>query len=152
MNRSKAQPTCHSCAPIGVLFHTSSNTRSSHSKKNRQQSTNSILPEFLLSENSHIVEQPSSRRCCGKPLTLYPSSRGSQHSHSSSVGAHLQVVPNDLNHCRAVRGHRNRRERGFDPRTSGLWAQHASTAPLCSLISGKNCVLAMTKRQECRTK
>ena len=22
-------------------------------------------------------------------------------------------------------------ERGFDPRTSGLWAQHASTAPLC---------------------
>ena len=23
-------------------------------------------------------------------------------------------------------------ERGFDPRTSGLWAQHASTAPLCS--------------------
>ena len=24
-------------------------------------------------------------------------------------------------------------ERGFDPRTSGLWAQHASTAPLCYL-------------------
>ena len=24
-------------------------------------------------------------------------------------------------------------ERGFDPRTSGLWAQHASTAPLCCL-------------------
>ena len=24
-------------------------------------------------------------------------------------------------------------ERGFDPRTSGLWAQHASTAPLCFL-------------------
>ena len=24
-------------------------------------------------------------------------------------------------------------ERGFDPRTSGLWAQHASTAPLCSI-------------------
>ena len=22
-------------------------------------------------------------------------------------------------------------ERGFDPRTPGLWAQHASTAPLC---------------------
>ena len=22
-------------------------------------------------------------------------------------------------------------EQGFDPRTSGLWAQHASTAPLC---------------------
>ena len=22
-------------------------------------------------------------------------------------------------------------EHGFDPRTSGLWAQHASTAPLC---------------------
>lgn len=25
----------------------------------------------------------------------------------------------------------NLAERGFDPRTSGLWAQHASTAPLC---------------------
>ena len=25
-------------------------------------------------------------------------------------------------------------ERGFDPRTSGLWEQHASTAPLCLLI------------------
>ena len=24
-------------------------------------------------------------------------------------------------------------ERGFDPRTSGLWAQHASTAPLCCI-------------------
>ena len=27
---------------------------------------------------------------------------------------------------------KNLAERGFDPRTSGLWAQHASTAPLCS--------------------
>ena len=27
-------------------------------------------------------------------------------------------------------------ERGFDPRTSGLWAQHASTAPLCYLQHG----------------
>ena len=26
---------------------------------------------------------------------------------------------------------KNIAERGFDPRTSGLWAQHASTAPLC---------------------
>ena len=25
-------------------------------------------------------------------------------------------------------------ERSFDLRTSGLWAQHASTAPLCSLM------------------
>ncbi|KNC26999.1 hypothetical protein FF38_02305 [Lucilia cuprina] len=25
----------------------------------------------------------------------------------------------------------SRTEQGFDPRTSGLWAQHASTAPLC---------------------
>ncbi len=25
-------------------------------------------------------------------------------------------------------------ERGFDPRTSGLWAQHASAAPLCSIV------------------
>ena len=28
---------------------------------------------------------------------------------------------------------KNLAERGFDPRTSGLWAQHASTAPLCYL-------------------
>ena len=28
---------------------------------------------------------------------------------------------------------KNIAERGFDPRTSGLWAQHASTAPLCLL-------------------
>ena len=26
-------------------------------------------------------------------------------------------------------------ERGFDPRTSGLWAQHATTAPLCFYMS-----------------
>ena len=26
-------------------------------------------------------------------------------------------------------------ERGFDPRTSGLWAQHASAAPLCCVIT-----------------
>ena len=32
----------------------------------------------------------------------------------------------------------NLAERGFDPRTSGLWAQHASTAPLCcAAASGK---------------
>ena len=27
-------------------------------------------------------------------------------------------------------------ERSFDLRTSGLWAQHASTAPLCSFTDG----------------
>ena len=30
-----------------------------------------------------------------------------------------------------VKEGKNLAERGFDPRTSGLWAQHASTAPLC---------------------
>ena len=29
-------------------------------------------------------------------------------------------------------------ERGFDPRTSGLWAQHASTAPLCCCATNAN--------------
>ena len=29
-------------------------------------------------------------------------------------------------------------ERGFDPRTSGLWAQHASAAPLCFSFPGPN--------------
>ncbi len=28
-------------------------------------------------------------------------------------------------------------ERSFDLRTSGLWAQHASTAPLCYLVRGR---------------
>ena len=33
-------------------------------------------------------------------------------------------------------------ERGFDPRTSGLWAQHAPTAPLCWMVveQGSKCV------------
>ena len=33
---------------------------------------------------------------------------------------------------RVVWAKKNLAERGFDPRTSGLWAQHASAAPLCS--------------------
>ena len=36
-------------------------------------------------------------------------------------------------------------ERSFDLRTSGLWAQHASTAPLCSLSK------MMFVRREIRT-
>jgi hypothetical protein len=32
----------------------------------------------------------------------------------------------------SIASFKNLAERGFDPRTSGLWAQHASTAPLCS--------------------
>jgi hypothetical protein len=46
----------------------------------------------------------------------------------------LQVLQN----CHVKVRHNNTEkrivaERGFDPRTSGLWAQHASTAPLCSI-------------------
>lgn len=37
-------------------------------------------------------------------------------------------------------------ERGFDPRTSGLWAQHASTAPLCSLLSASEKMLIVYDR------
>lgn len=40
-------------------------------------------------------------------------------------------------------------ERGFDPRTSGLWAQHASTAPLCYytiIRSIKNGMVVLTIR------
>ena len=33
-------------------------------------------------------------------------------------------------------------EHGFDPRTSGLWAQHASTAPLCCRARGDPVSLA----------
>ena len=32
-------------------------------------------------------------------------------------------------------------ERGFDPRTSGLWAQHATTAPLCWRYFFESCVM-----------
>ena len=38
-----------------------------------------------------------------------------------------------LNLLRFAREKKSIAERGFDPRTSGLWAQHASTAPLCYL-------------------
>ncbi len=34
---------------------------------------------------------------------------------------------------------KNLAEDGFDPSTSGLWAQHAPTAPLCWLVH--NCVV-----------
>ena len=30
-------------------------------------------------------------------------------------------------------------ENGFDPSTSGLWAQHASTAPLCFACELRTC-------------
>ena len=32
---------------------------------------------------------------------------------------------------RVIKEKQNVAERGFDPGTSGLWAQHASTAPFC---------------------
>ena len=42
-----------------------------------------------------------------------------------TTGSETQNLQNKL------RKKKNIAERGFDPRTSGLWAQHASTAPLC---------------------
>ncbi|KRY20622.1 hypothetical protein T12_6564 [Trichinella patagoniensis] len=42
-------------------------------------------------------------------------------------------------------------ERGFDPRTSGLWAQHASSAPLCCCITiRQNNGNEMSKKQDCQ--
>ena len=46
-----------------------------------------------------------------------------------TTGSETQNLQNKL------RKKKNIAERGFDPRTSGLWAQHASTAPLCYLRS-----------------
>ena len=43
-------------------------------------------------------------------------------------GAFLRNYDNKRNQTRKEK---SLAERGFDPRTSGLWAQHASTAPLC---------------------
>ena len=43
-------------------------------------------------------------------------------------------------------------EQGFDPRTSGLWAQHASTAPLCftcypqNAIYGSRRIMSVSKK------
>ena len=41
------------------------------------------------------------------------------------------IDPNNHIQLLVVDGDKILAERGFDPRTSGLWAQHASTAPLC---------------------
>ena len=43
-------------------------------------------------------------------------------------------------------------ERGFDPRTSGLWAQHASTAPLCYLRSREVLPSCITRSRHCLCK
>ena len=43
-------------------------------------------------------------------------------------------------------------ERGFDPRTSGLWAQHASTAPLCYLRSREVIPTCITRSRHCLCK
>ncbi len=45
-----------------------------------------------------------------------------QHNTAPTQTKHLNIV---------LAGTKDLAERGFDPRTSGLWAQHASTAPLC---------------------
>ena len=39
-------------------------------------------------------------------------------------------------------------ERGFDPRTSGLWAQHASTAPLCFTYYPQNAIYGSRQNYE----
>ena len=40
-------------------------------------------------------------------------------------------------------------ERSFDLRTSGLWAQHASTAPLCFMLKGFDLKLALYINFQC---
>ena len=37
-------------------------------------------------------------------------------------------------------------ENGFDPPTSGLWAQHASTAPLCFVVIGTTSIVTVVTR------
>ena len=43
----------------------------------------------------------------------------------SEIGIHEHIT---IKNCKISLA-----DRGFDPRTSGLWAQHASTAPICYL-------------------
>ena len=41
---------------------------------------------------------------------------------------------------------KNLAENGFDPPTSGLWAQHASTAPLCFVVIGTTSIVTVVSR------
>ena len=49
--------------------------------------------------------------------------------HTSNVRRSLKL--GECDSISNLEGKKTLAERGFDPRTSGLWAQHASTAPLC---------------------
>ena len=51
--------------------------------------------------------------------------------HTSNVRRSLKL--GECDSISNLEGKKTLAERGFDPRTSGLWAQHASTAPLCYL-------------------
>ena len=49
--------------------------------------------------------------------------------HTSNVRRSLKL--GECDSISNLEGKKTLAERGFDPRTSGLWAQHASTAPRC---------------------
>ena len=52
----------------------------------------------------------------------------------------FSVGPRESNYCQKINTRKELAERSFDLRTSGLWAQHASTAPLCSTFKCKTWV------------
>ena len=61
-----------------------------------------------------------------------------------------KMITNSTRSCRRFCARREIAERGFDPRTSGLWAQHASTAPLCCVLERLQLLCAMRRfRNRC---
>ena len=77
-------------------------------------------------------------------LLLLCSSTFKEGRKTFQVGKSTQkkIFPHDWkrNSPKYVKKKKNIAERGFDPRTSGLWAQHASTAPLCCLLRNVACL------------
>ena len=68
--------------------------------------------------------------CCRSPTHLCTLTRNDALSTRSNIFL-FATSPLDRLTIKAMSKSFLLAERGFDPRTSGLWAQHASTAPLC---------------------
>ena len=76
---------------------------------------------------SYTLAKQINKKHCRKATLFYP------HNEWILMGIFLIIFSPHWQICDKVsRGQKILlAERGFDPRTSGLWAQHASTAPLC---------------------
>ena len=106
--------------------------------------TSQINKGGILKENPEIKEAPwhfqstkvshfSTFECIfALFLFLKKSSSGKEEWHRYMLSSNCLLDASiSINAC--INKKTDLAERGFDPRTSGLWAQHASTAPLCWL-------------------